>query len=389
MADAQDILIRMKSYINSASFTGSDKERFSGDAAINSIIEGGLDQLSGLSENEIVSHVSRTSLRVGQEPRYKSPFGVLQMGVEIPSTIIEGGKRITEKGFKQGLKETGQAYIGSRPYKLSDPAKLVADIFAPYGIFRGIKAGAASIKKIADMPRKARISHIGKTKARFKQEKMLHKKSGRVGSSSVSSKQNDLAAAYNRMVNAPAQWPTIKKKAAEIIKSVDPISKYTFTGLSRSIRRNIDSIVSGKGSPKIKAQRIDKILFEHFNSGALKQSEVRAFNVYGADKLKHKVSIPLAEEISKASPKSKLHIGKGVKAKPVSPKRKYTKKKKIVDTTPRTQPSAKPTPEQQVGSKAGVILEKIFNEKIKEFKAKSDVVFKKVNPKIKYTPKEL
>lgn len=377
---AKSILTRMHEYINSAAFKGNDEDRFAGNSAINHILERGIDRLSGLSEDQILSHVANTSTTVRQKPAYGSLGGQLGMVVGLPSTMIEAGIRIKEKGFKRGLKETGQAYVGSRPYKLGESARLMTDILAPFGIIKTVRVGKGVTSRIADMPRQARISHIGKTKAKFRGEQYQQLYSGRVGGSSVSRKPDSLAAAFNRMVNAPAQWPIIKKQARKIINSISPVGKGIYTGLSRSIRKDIDKIVSGKGSLKIKAQRIDKMLFGQFNRGALKQSEVRAFNVYGADKLKHKVSIPLAEEISGASAKSKLSIGKGMKTKPV---------KKIVDTTPRVKPSAKPTPEQQVGSKAGVIMEKIFNEKIKEFKAKSDIAFKKAHPELKNVPKEI
>lgn len=377
---AKSILTRIHEYINSAAFKGNDEDRFTGNSAINHIVEGGIDKLEGLNEDQILSHVSNTSVTVEQKPKYGSLGGQLGMIVGLPSTAIEAGIRIKEKGFKRGLKETGEAYIGSRPYKLGESARLMTDILAPFGIVKTARVGKVSVKKIADIPRQARISHIGKTKARFKGEKYQHKYSGRVGSSSVPHQKNDLAAAYGRMVNAPKQWEGIKKKAAEVIKTVDPISKYTFTGLGRSVRKDIDNIITGKGSAKIKALRVDKLLNSHYQSGALKDTHIRAFNVYAADKLGSKYKMPLSESIAKDKI-SKPRIGKVVKSKKVTAMRANKVKVKS-KPIPRTQPSAKPTPEQQVGSKAGSILEKVFNEKIKEFKAKSDIAFKKANPQL-------
>lgn len=384
---AKSILTRMHEYINSAAFKGNDEDRFTGNSAINHIIEGGVDKLNGLSEDQILEHVSNTSTTVQQKPAYSSLGGQLGMIVGLPSTAIEAGIRIKEKGFKRGLKETGEAYIGKRPYKLGESARLMTDLLAPYGILKGVRAGKVGVKRIADMPRQTRISHIGKTKTRFADEKFAHKYSGRVGGASVPHMKNDLAAAYGRMVTAPKQWQGIKKKAAEVIKTVDPISKYTFTGLGRSIRKDIDKIVSGKESAKIKALRVDKLLNTHYHSGALQDTHIRAFNVYAADKLGSKYKMPLSESIAKDKI-SKPRIGKVVKSKKVTAMRanKVISKSKPI---PRTKPSTKPTPEQQVGSKAGSILEKVFNEKIKEFKAKSDIAFIKANPQLKNVPKEI
>lgn len=344
----------MQAYINSANFNGTDEERFSGNSAINRIAEGGLDQLSGLSENEIISHVSRTSLQETQEPLYKSGMGLTQMAFELPSTILEGGKRIAESGFKKGLKETGETAIGSRPHKLNPQARLMTDILAPFGVLKGVRAGKSIVKT------RARVSHIGKTKSRFRAETLAQKTSKLEAGGSVSQKTGTLAEAYSRSLDRPAQWAKIKVSARKVMDKVDPQG-------AASIRRNVDKIIEGKGSASIKATRINKLLFEQFNKGAVNQVEARAFSVYAAEGFKRKVKLPLTTKVRARMPKKE----KKVKVEKVEPA-----------PTPRIIPSAKSTPEQAVKSDAGNIMAKVFDEKIKEFKVKSDIAFKKANPQL-------
>ncbi len=366
----EQILNRIHQYINSSNFKGDGEDRRAGSSAINHIVEGGLDKLNGLSEDEILSHVSRMSVSV-PPASHSTMGGQIGMVAGIPSTLIEAGIRIKDKGLKQGLKETGQAYVGSRPYELGESARLITDIAAPFLAPRLIKSavgGARSnINRLVDAPRQARISHIGKTKAKFRFQKDYIKYSGMHGGSSISTpKSNDLQSAYNRMVNAPAQWPTIKKKASKIIQKVDPISKHTYTGLSKSIRTDINNIIKSKSKVKSKSIKIDKLLSEYYHGGQLKNTEVRAFNVYAADKLKS--SLPVSRELSTGKNINKLSVGKGV-SKKVSRGIKERQLRAFKNQKPqpapvKPQPSPKPTPEEQVGSKFGSLIEQIYNEKM-------------------------
>lgn len=356
--NAKSILTRMHEYMNSANFQGTDEDRFAGNSAINHILEGGIDKLEGLSEDQILEHVSNTSTTVQRKPAYSTLGGQIGMVVGLPSTAIEAGIRIKEKGFKQGIKETGEAFTGSRPYKLGESARLMTDILAPFGIVKGARIGKGVTSRIADIPKKrARISHIGKTKTRFRAEKEAFKTSMSHGKASVGEKTGSLAEAYSVAINRPADWRKIKVSARKVMDKVDPQGAAT-------VRRNIDKIIEGKGSASIKATRIDKLLFEQFNKGAVNKVEARAFSVYAVEGFKRKVKLPLTSKIRERMPKKEKKVK--VESKP----------------TPRVVPSAKPTPEQAVKSEAGGIMQKVFDEKIKEFKVKPDIAFKKANPQL-------
>lgn len=389
--NAQSILNRIHQYINSANFQGDDSDRFAGNSAINHISEAGLGQLSGMSEDDILSHVSRTSTQVEQEPRYSTLGGSVSMALGAPSAIVETGLRMKEKGIKQGFKEGMETVTGSRPSKLGGEAQMLLDVAAPFGIAKSIRGARGGVGKIINMPRKARVSHIGKTKTRFKSEKLsaIGREKG-VATSSV--RQENLQSAYNKMVNAPKQWGVIKKKARDVMNKVES------SGAS-NIRRMIDKIVERGGSANIQSTRIDKMIFEQYNKGAINNVEARAFNVYAADMMgKMKTSGQTTQDIIEGigKKKEKLRVGKGVKKK-IKTKVK-TKvipiKKKAKDTTPRIKPSSSPIPEQSMASDVDKmtsgILKKQIDNKIKEFKARSEANFANIAKEgKKSTKKEL
>ncbi len=361
---ARSILIRIHEYINSANFNGNDEDRFAGNSAINHIIEGGLDKLSGLSEDQILSHVSNTSVTVQQKPSYSSLGGQISMAVGVPSTLIEAGIRIKEKGLKQGLKETGQAFIGSRPYKLGESARFMTDILAPFGIVKAGRIGKGATSRIADISKKrARVRHIGKTKTRFKSQTQAQTTSKLHGKATVGIRTGTLAEAYSLVLKRPADVRKMKVTARKLMDKVDPQGAAT-------IRRNIDKIIEGKGSTNIKATRIDKLLFEQWNKGAVNKVEMRAFSIYAAEGFKKRVKLPLVSKIRAKTVKTEKIESTKIKREP------------IVDTTPRIKPSTSPTPEQAVKAEASSIMERAFDEKIKEFRFKSDIAFKKANPQL-------
>lgn len=367
---AKSILIRMHEYINSAAFQGNNEDRFAGNSAINHIIEGGIDKLSGLSEEQILSHVSNTSVTVQQKPSYSTLGGQIGMVVGLPSTAIEAGIRIKEKGLKQGLKETGQAFMGSRPYKLGESARFMTDILAPFGMLKAGRIGKGVTSRIADIPKKrARIKHIGKTKTRFRAEKQAYTTSKLHGKATVGARTGSLAEAYSLALRRPADVRKMKVTARKLMDKVDPQG-------AASIRRNIDKVIEGKGSINIKATRIDKLLFEQWNKGAVNKVEMRAFSIYAAEGFRRKVKLPLVSKIRAKTVKTE-------KIESVKIKREPIVKPDITTPTPRIQPSKSPTPEQAVKADTGALVDNVLSEKIKELKIKSDLAFEKANPGLK------
>ncbi len=385
-------MARLSAYINSDNFQGSDKDRFINNSAINHLTDNGLEYLDGMSSDEIINEVSRFAVQLGDKesrPKHHSLGGLFGMAVGLPSAVVETGGRMLKEGVGQGFKHGVEVAKGSRPSKLGAEASMMLDLAAPWAVPKMIKGVGRTAKTIADMPRKARVDHIGRTKRAWRFEKAYAADHAR-GAATEPFRQESLAAAYNRMVNAPKQWGTVKKTARTVMDKVEPSG-------ANNIRRMIDKIVERGGSSQIQATRIDKMLFEQYNKGAINTYEARAFNVYAADAMGKKINLPLTSDISELK-SAGIKVGKGVSAKtatsiktrqtrqfrnqrPIIPnfKRKVKVKaakpakptKSSANSTTPANPTANPTPEQQIINDTKGIVDKVLerNKEIAEFNA--------------------
>ena len=320
MGETQNILDKIRSNVENNSKNSGD--RFAGIAALNKMEQEDMDKLNGRSFDDILNYTVHTAMSMPRKPAYATPLGVMSMAFDAIPGAIEYGTR-KHMGDKQAGKHTLEAIKGSRPWEIGEDARLTGAMLTPIGtgakglsmLKSGKKAATFSMDMTKPVMRgnrlplpqkqiatKGRVFHMGgrtTTDVIDKAPRRVHNIPGfnpDRGRGGIKT-SDKLTEAYRGKVELPSQFRAVGEAGSKIIKKSSKINQQT----PSNAKRYIDKMIEGKGSVKLKANKVDRFLQEQHLNGSLNPNQVRdlatsAANSFGT-KYKHKPALPRVEHI--------------------------------------------------------------------------------------------